>query len=83
MNQIECCGLLQGEISSIFIPCQFNGRNPLVLAMECTIQSLCVAFYFPMIYENDEMKPGYVRIEWEDREHLSKYDKKVNIITLY
>ncbi|XP_058805391.1 uncharacterized protein LOC131672279 [Phymastichus coffea] len=79
--RLRCLPLESGTISSIFITCQFNGTNPLVLSIECLVKSLCVNFYFPTpAIETADV--NYARIEWNANEYLSKYDKKSGKIQL-
>ncbi|OXU22953.1 hypothetical protein TSAR_002124 [Trichomalopsis sarcophagae] len=79
---LKCLPLETGNISSIFLPCQFNGTNPLVLSFECTVKALRVAFFFPLTYEDNFLNET-IRIEWNSDEYLSKYDKETGEIKLF
>ncbi|XP_031780684.1 uncharacterized protein LOC103316479 isoform X2 [Nasonia vitripennis] len=79
---LKCLPLETGNVSSIFLPCQFNGTNPLVLSFECTIKALRVAFFFPLTYEDNFLNET-IRIEWNSDEYLSKFDKETGEIKLF
>ncbi|KAJ8680213.1 hypothetical protein QAD02_016000 [Eretmocerus hayati] len=81
--KIKCLPLETGDISSIFIPCQFNGLSSLVFSLECTVQSLSIDLYFPIPPEQCPTNVNsHCRMEWRSDEFISKFDKKSGKIVL-
>jgi hypothetical protein len=57
--------------------CYFHDKSPLILSIECTIQSLSIALYFPLIFEENIPLVNQFHINWNANDYVTIWENKV------